>query len=260
MISRSSGLQIERLSKNFGGVHVFEDVSMRIPPGQVTACIGPNGAGKTTLINIVCGVLSATSGDVLLDGRSLLGLAPNKISRRGVCRTFQDVRIFPSLTAVENVLAAFPDQRGEKLRCLYRPGSQWGVQERSNRETALALLDAMSMRDLAERAAGQLPFGQQKLLALLRAVVTGAPILLLDEPAAGVELELIPRVTGLIRRLAKDEGRGTLLVEHNVDVVREVADFVVVLQGGSVIAAGPCDHVLRDERVIEEYLGRIYDA
>ena len=107
---------------------------------------------------------------------------------------------------------------------------------------------------------GELPFGRQKLLALLRAVATGARVLLLDEPATGVEMEMLPRITGLIRRLVKEEGRGVLLVEHNVDVVRDVADQVVVLQGGAVIAAGSCDSVLKDERVIEEYLGRIYNA
>jgi ABC-type branched-subunit amino acid transport system ATPase component len=233
---------------------------MRIPPGQVAACIGPNGAGKTTLINLICGVLTPPRGEVFLDGLSLAGTPPHRMVARGIGRTFQDVRIFPSLTAIENVLIAIPDQRGEQVHRLFRPGAGVGAEERRNRERAGALLAAMAMTEVAERPAGELPFGQQKLLALLRAVATGARLLLLDEPAAGVEVELIPRITALVRRLVREEGRGALLVEHNVEVVREIADEVVVLQGGGIIAAGPCDRVLNDERVITEYLGRIYDA
>lgn len=256
----NSGLYVDQLTKYFGGVHVFEDITIHIPPGQVTACIGPNGAGKTTLINICCGVFQSTKGRVLLDGQSLAGLATDEIVRRGLSRSFQDARVFPSLSAIENVLMGFPDQLGEKLRHLFWPGSDVRAQERESRRKALALLDIMAMRDLAERPAGELPFGQQKLISLLRVVATGARILLLDEPTTGVEIELLPRITGLIRHLVNYEGRGLLLVEHNVDVVREVANQVVVLQGGHVIAAGGVERVLQDERVIEEYLGRIYNA
>ena len=260
MTSTNDGLYVEQLTKHFGGIRVFEDITLHIPPGQVTACIGPNGAGKTTLINIISGVFPPTNGRVLLDGKSLTGLASHQVVRRGVGRTFQDVRIFPSLTAIENVLTGFPDQQGEKLRHLFRPGSDVRAQARDNRERALALLDAMSMREVADRPAGELAFGRQKLLALLRSVATGARVLLLDEPATGVEMEMLPRITGLIRDLVKNDRRGVFLVEHNVDVVREIADHVVVLQGGRVIASGPSESVLKDERVIEEYLGRIYNA
>jgi branched-chain amino acid transport system ATP-binding protein len=260
MISKNSGLLLDKLAIQFGGVHVFEDVTVHIPPGRVTACIGPNGAGKTTLINIVCGVLSAQQGRVLLDGVPLAGMRPHKIARRGIGRTFQDVRIFPTLSAIENVLVAVPGQQGEKLHHLFRPGRQVSVEERRHRAEVMALLDAVALADLADRPAGELPFGRQKLLALARAVATGAGILLLDEPTSGVEMELIPRITALIRRLVNEEHRAVLLVEHNVDVVREVADQVVVLQGGGVIVSGACERVLSDERVIKEYLGRVYDA
>ena len=236
MTSKSDGLRLESLAMYFGGVHVFDDVSMQIPPGQVTACIGPNGAGKTTLINIICGVLRAPQGRVFLDGAPLDGTAPYRMVKRGVGRTFQDVRIFPSLTTIENVLVAFPGQRGEQLHHVFLPTRGAGAEERRNRDKARALLAMVAMTDVADRPAGELPFGQQKLLSLLRAVATGARLLLLDEPAAGVEIELIPRMTGLVRRLVAEEGRGALLVEHNIDVVREIADQVVVLQGGGVIA------------------------
>jgi branched-chain amino acid transport system ATP-binding protein/branched-chain amino acid transport system permease protein len=258
MTLANSGLRIERLAMNFGGVFVFEDVSIEIPPGKVTACIGPNGAGKTTIINIVCGVFPPKAGEVYLDGVQLKGVRPFDTVRHGLCRSFQDVRIFPFLTAVENVLVAMPDQRGERISGLFLPGAR--AQERANRDEARRLLQAVALESAAERPAGELPFGQQKLLSLLRAVATGARVLLLDEPAAGAEIDLIPRVVDLIRSLVKAEDRATFLVEHNIDLVRQVADQVCVLQGGRIIAEGNVQHVLEDETVIREYLGHVYDA
>src|SRR5262245_25538414 len=258
MTSGNSGLRIDRLAMNFGGVFVFEDVSIEIPPGKVTACIGPNGAGKTTIINIVCGVFPAKAGDIYVDGTRLTGVRPFDTVRRGLCRSFQDVRIFPFLTAIENVLVAMPGQSGERIGGLFLPRAR--AQERANREHARCLLQAVALESAAERPAGELPFGQQKLISLLRAVATGARVLLLDEPAAGVENDLIPRVVDLIRGLVKAEGRATFLVEHNIELVRQVADQVCVLQSGRIIAAGDVRRVLDDQIVIREYLGQVYDA
>ena len=258
MTSGNSGLRIDRLAMNFGGVFVFEDVSIEIPPGKVTACIGPNGAGKTTIINIVCGLFPPKAGEIFVDGVRLTGVRPFDTVRYGLCRSFQDVRIFPFLTAIENVLVAMPDQSGEGLAGLFLPRAR--AQERTNRDHAHRLLQAVALESAAERPAGELPFGQQKLLSLLRAVATGARVLLLDEPATGVENDLIPRVVDLIRTLVKAEGRAAFLVEHNIDLVRQVADQVCVLQGGRIIAAGDVRRVLDDEIVIREYLGQVYDA
>lgn len=243
---------------NFGGVMVFEDVSIEIPPGKVTACIGPNGAGKTTIINIVCGSFPARAGEIYLDGVQLKGIRPFDTVRHGLCRSFQDVRLFPSLTALENVLVAMPQQRGERIGGLFLPSAR--AQERANRDKAHHLLQAVALESAAQRPAGELPFGQQKLVSLLRTIATDARVLLLDEPAAGVEADLIPRVVDLIGGLVKAEGRATFLVEHNIDLVRQIADHVCVLQGGRIIAAGDVQRVLDDETVIREYLGRAYDA
>jgi ABC-type branched-subunit amino acid transport system ATPase component len=258
MISMTKGLYIDRLSMSFGGLVVFEDISIGIPAGQVTACIGPNGAGKTTIINIVCGVLSPISGDIYVDGLKLTGVKPFDTVRHGVCRSFQDVRVFPSLSAIENVLVAIPSQLGERSGTLLFPGAR--AQERTNRERARQLLQTVALESAANRPAGELPFGQQKLLSLLRTVATGARVLLLDEPAAGVEIDLVPRVVDFIRSLAKAEGRATFLVEHNVDLVREVADQICVLQAGRIIASGDSRAVLDDEVVVREYLGQVYNA
>jgi ABC-type branched-subunit amino acid transport system ATPase component len=258
MTSGTNGLRIERITMGFGGVSVFEDVSIEIPKGMVTACIGPNGAGKTTIINIVCGVFPPKAGEIFIDNEPLKGIRPFDTVRHGVCRTFQDARIFPTLTTLENVLVAFPDQRGERIGGLFLPSAH--NQERTNRAKARHLLESVELENTADRPAGELPFGQQKLLSLLRAIATGARVLLLDEPAAGAEINLIPRIVDLIRNLVKAEGRATFLIEHNIDLVREVADRVCVLQGGRIVAEGNVRQVLDDETVIREYLGRVYDT
>jgi branched-chain amino acid transport system permease protein len=255
----SDGLEVCALAKNFGGVRVFEGLTLQAPRGQVTACIGPNGDGKTTLINIICGLIRADRGRVLLDGADMSGIRPHQTVKRGIGRTFQDVRIIPLLSALENVLVAFPDQRGESLRHIFLPGRRVSAEERWNRERATTLLDAVGLVSVADRPAGELPFGQQKLISLVRLIATGVSVLLLDEPATGVEREFQPYIIRAIQRLVRDEGKAVLVVEHNMDVVREVADHVVVLHG-TVIASGPADTVVKDERVIREYLGRLYNA
>jgi len=151
MTSGNSGLRIDRLAMNFGGVFVFEDVSIEIPPGKVTACIGPNGAGKTTIINIVCGVFPPRAGDIFVDGVKLQGVRPFDTVRHGLCRSFQDVRIFPFLTAIENILVAMPGQTGETLIGLFSPAAK--DQERANRDKAMRLLEAVKLETAAERPA-----------------------------------------------------------------------------------------------------------
>ncbi len=163
MTSGSSGLRIERLAMNFGGVFVFEDVSIEIPPGKVTACIGPNGAGKTTIINIVCGAFPPKAGEIFLNGVRLEGVRPFDMVRRGLCRSFQDVRIFPSLTALENVLIAMPGQRGERIGGLLLLGVR--TQDRANRQEARRLLEAVALESAAERPAGELPWPAEIALA-----------------------------------------------------------------------------------------------
>lgn len=249
-------LAIRGLGKHFGGVRVFSDVSFEAPAGRITALVGPNGAGKSTLINLVCGVLSPDAGEIVKDGRGLLGLAPHAVAARGIARTFQDVRVFPTLTVLENVLVALPDQPGDRLRRLVRGG--WGEAERRNREAAMDLLGRLDLTDVAHRLAEDVPFGTQKLLGLARAVATGADTLLLDESTTGLEVSRIPLAMQLFADL-RATGKTLLLVEHNMDVVADIADQVVVLHG-TVIALGSADRVLRDERVIREYLGRLYDA
>lgn len=249
-------LSYRSLAMRFGGNQVFRNVSFDAPAAGITALIGPNGAGKTTLINISCGIFPPEAGEMLKDGRSLAGIKPSQATARSIARTFQDVRVFPTLTVLENVLVAFPDQPGDSPWKLF--GKGWREAEERNRAAALALLGRVDLAEDADKRAEDIPFGSQKLLGLVRATATGADTLMLDETTTGLTISRVPVVLDFLRAL-KAEGRTVLLIEHNMDVVTEVADQVVVLHG-TVIAAGTPAQVLHDPQVIRDYLGRIYDA
>jgi len=255
MISANK-LEYRDLYKHFDGLMVFHHVSFGVPAGQITALIGPNGAGKSTLINMTCGVFPQDGGQIFKDGRELRRLSAAGALDLSLARTFQNVRVFSTLSVLENVLVAFPDQPGDEPWRIF--GRAWkGVEER-NREQAMRFLERLGLANDAGRRADEIPFGSQKLLALARATATGADTLLLDETTTGLEMSRVPLVLDFLRAL-RAEGRTILLVEHNMDVVTDVADSVVVLHG-TVIAQGTPQQVLHDEQVIREYLGRIYSA
>jgi ABC-type branched-subunit amino acid transport system ATPase component len=255
-MTSANKLEYRALSKHFDGLVVFDDVSFGVPAGTITALIGPNGAGKSTLINMTCGVFPPDGGAMFKDGRELRGLTAPRALSMSLARTYQNVRVFPALSVLDNVLVAFPDQPGDNPWRLFAPATQ--TTDTRNREVALQLLERVGLAADAERPAGELPFGSQKLLALVRATATSADTLLLDETTTGLEISRVPLVLEFLRAL-RAEGRTILLVEHNMEVVTEVADSVVVLHG-SVIAQGTPAQVLRDEAVIRDYLGRIYHA
>ena len=249
-------LEYRGLGKHFGGVRVFEDVSFEVPRGSLTALIGPNGAGKSTLINMTCGVFSQDSGDIVKDGTALSRMRACDALGISLARTFQQVRMFPTLTVLENVMVAFPRQPGDAPWNLF--ARAWKSAEMRLRDEAMALLDELDLMAEATRKASETSFGKQKLVALARAAATGADTLLLDETTTGLEISRVPLVLRCLRRL-RAEGRTILLVEHNMDVVTDVADQVVVLHG-TVIARGTPQAVLHDPQVIRDYLGRIYSA
>ncbi|MDP2952315.1 MAG: ATP-binding cassette domain-containing protein, partial [Chloroflexota bacterium] len=219
---------------------------------------GPNGAGKSTLINLTCGVLQPDRGNVYLHGKNLTRLRPHEALRRGIGRTFQEVRPFHFLSTLENVQMAFPREQWENPWRVLFSLSRMGPAERQSRKRAMALLERVGLAGEAERPARELPFGQQKLLALARLMATESEVLLLDEPTTGLEPALIPQVSQIVTELAQ-AGKTVLIVEHDVDVVQQVCSWVVVLQS-RVIAQGTCGEVLRNELVIREYLGRLYGA
>jgi branched-chain amino acid transport system ATP-binding protein len=249
-------LAITGLSKHFGGVPALAEVSLAAEQGRVTALIGPNGAGKTTLINCLTGVLPADGGSIRFEARELCGMPAYRIARLGVARTFQNLRLFPQLSVLDNVLCGLSGQAGESyLEAFLRPPSL-RHRERRLKLTALETLDTFELAGRAEAPAGALSYGEQKRLDLARAFVSSPKLVLLDEPVAGLNPDETERVGTIIGRMRR-WGATMLLVEHDMDLVMSVSDQIVVLNGGRRIAEGPPEEVRRNPLVLEAYLGKI---
>ena len=249
-------LEIERLEKSFGGVHAVEEVSFTVPPGTVTAVIGPNGAGKTTLFNLITHLLPPTSGAVRYFGQSLEGLSAEQIAKRGLIRAFQTARIFPGMTVLENALVGAHRLTVSSAygQMLWSPGAR--QEERRLRERAAAMLDVAGLLPLSDDPAHLLPMGAQKLLEVVRALMALPRLLLLDEPAAGLNDTETAELSAMLRAI-RDGGITVLVVEHNMSLVMGVADQVVVLDAGRVIAVGSPAEIQANDAVIEAYVGRL---
>ena len=248
-----SGLRCEVLSKSFDGVRALAGVTLEFPSSGIVAIIGPNGAGKTTLINVLTGFLRADSGRSFLGGRELTRLAPHKIARLGIGRTFQDLRLISQVSVLEDVLVARPNQKGERLLpALFRNGV--AAEEKRNHEEAMRWLKFVGLDGTANELAGELSYGQQKLLTLACCLATDARILLLDEPVAGVHPDMVERILGLLRQL-RDLGKLVVFIEHDIASVRQAADSVVVMDEGRIIAQGKPGEVLERPEIIEAYVG-----
>jgi ABC-type branched-subunit amino acid transport system ATPase component len=241
------------LRKCFDGTHALHDVRLDLPSAGIVAIIGPNGAGKTTLLNVLTGFLRADAGQVFLGDLELTRMAPHKISRLGIARTFQDLRLILQVPARENVLLARPNQKGERLlTALFRFGVP--QEEVRNREEATRWLRFVGLEEKANEAAGELSYGQQKLLTLACCLAAEGRILLLDEPVTGVHPEMIAQILDMLR-LLRDQGRLVVLVEHDIAAVRQVADVVIVMDEGRIIAQGKPSEVLERPEIIEAYVG-----
>ena len=246
-------LRCDGLRKSFDGVCALADVRLQFRPSGITAIIGPNGAGKTTLINVLTGFLRPDEGRCFLGERETTRLAPHRISRLGVARTFQDLRLILQVSVLENALLARPNQRGEKLvRALLRLNVQ--TEETRNRGEVERLLGFVGLKDRASELAGELSYGQQKLLTLACCLATEARILLLDEPVAGVHPEMASRILDLLLQL-RDQGKLVVFIEHDIAAVRQVADHIIVMDEGKIIAEGPPRDVLDRPEIMEVYFG-----
>jgi len=249
-------LSIDGLTKRFGGITAVDGVNLEVERGSITGLIGPNGAGKSTTFDLVTGFLRPDAGSVHFDGRPITGLAPHKVARAGAVRTFQITREFPEMTVLENLMVAPPGQRGESLLWSVAPGTRRRVvaQEREVAEEVWRTLDRFELDHLADEYASALSGGQRKLLELARALLTDPQLLLLDEPMAGVNPSLETKLLDHVHEL-REQGRTFLLVEHDIDLIMEHCDRVIVMHQGDVLAAGPPETIREDERVIEAYLG-----
>ena len=246
-------LRCENLKKSFDGTRALAEVSVEFPSSGIIAIIGPNGAGKTTLINVLTGFLRAESGRFFLGERELTGLAPHRIARLGVARTFQGLRLISQVSVLENVLLARPNQKGERLlHALFRFGV--AAEEARNHDEAMRWLKFVGLDSAAKELAGELSYGQQKLLTLACCLATDAQILLLDEPVAGVHPDMVSKILNLLGQL-RDKGKQIIFIEHDIASVRQVADMVIVMDHGKIIAQGKPNEVLKKPEIMEAYVG-----
>ncbi len=248
----------DKITRRFGGLTAVDVEHVEIQRGVITGLIGPNGAGKTTFFNLLTGFDRPDTGDWSFNGKSLKGVAAYKVARRGMVRTFQLTKVLSKLTVIENMRVGATGQKGESVfTALFAP--LWRAQEQANTERADRLLERFLLIKKREDFAGSLSGGQRKLLEMARALMADPELVMLDEPMAGVNPALKQSLLGHVKAL-RDEGRSVLFVEHDMDMVRDISDWVIVMAQGKIVAEGPPDAVMADPRVIDAYLGAHHDT
>ncbi len=248
-------LSIRGIGKHFGGLQVLEDVNIEVPGGAIFALIGPNGAGKTTVFNLVTGLIKPSSGSIAFEGRDLAGVPPHQITRLGIARTFQNIRIFPDMTLLENVMVGRHHLLNYGGLALLFATPAFREAERRSRDRALELLSWVKLDHKADATADNLSYGEQRKLEFARALATEPKLLLLDEPVAGMNPSEKAVLMEEIRNI-RDRGYGVFLIEHDMRFVMNLCDRVAVLNFGRIIAEGPPDEIRTHPDVIEAYLGR----
>ena len=248
-------LEINDMSLEFGGVKACQNVNMKLEPGILYGLIGPNGAGKSTIFNVLTGIYPPTRGDVRLGGESLVNQKPFEIARRGFGRTFQNIRLFKELTVLQNVMVAFYSSSQTHIGDMVFETQNFHNEETDVKSKAMELLKVMGIEDLADVPAGGLPYGKQRKLEIARALGLNPKILLLDEPAAGLNPTETKELTDLIRKIQKDRNITVLLIEHDMGLVMKICEKIFVLVQGQLVCEGTADVIQNDKRVIEAYLG-----
>jgi branched-chain amino acid transport system ATP-binding protein len=255
-VPRGLPLRVQNLHKTFGGITAVDGVSFEVEEGSLTGLIGPNGAGKSTTFNCITGVHEPDSGTVLFKGEDITGMKPHEIAQEGLVRTFQIARELQEMTVLENLMLAPQGQQGEQLAQAVLPGLRDDVKqdETAIREEVWGMLEFFEIDHLAEEYAGNLSGGQRKLLEMARALMTDPEVLLLDEPFAGVNPTLEEKLLDRIHELT-DQGYTFLLVEHDMDLIMQNCEHIIVMHQGDVLAEGTAEDITGNEKVVEAYLG-----
>ena len=252
---REPVLRIRGVQKSFGGLMAVNSVTLDVSPGIITGLIGPNGAGKTTLFNLISGLYKSEAGTIHLKGERIDGLPPHQIFHKGISRTFQIARELKLMTVLENLMLVPIGQTGESLLLTWFRPRQVRKEEKEIKEKALEVLEFVNLIDLKDEYADSLSAGQKRLLELARTMMSDPKIILLDEPGAGVNPTLLKHLVGYLRQIVEDHGMTLFLIEHDMDLVMNTCDQVVVMNYGEILTEGPPEIIRRDPRVLEAYLG-----
>lgn len=248
-------LRAEDLSLTFGGLRAVDKVNFFVKEQQIVGLIGPNGAGKTSIFNLLTGVYTPTQGDIFLDDKSIIHHKPYQINRMGIARTFQNIRLFKDMSVMDNVKTAMGQQINYSLFSAVIRGKSYREQEKEITEQAIGLLQIMGLEDKANDLARNLPYGAQRKLEITRALASGPRVLLLDEPAAGMNPTETQELLEAIQVAQKEFGLSVLLIEHDMNFVMEICEYIFVLDYGHLIAEGKAELVRNDPKVISAYLG-----
>jgi len=248
-------IEIVNVSKHFGGIKAVENVNLKIKKETITGLIGPNGAGKTTLFNVIAGVYKPSSGKVFLDNQEITNFEPHELFKKGLLRTFQISQEFSSLTVIENLMMVPDNQSGENILNTWIKPSKIAQEEKVVKQKAQEVLEFLQLSHLSNEYAGNLSGGQKKLLELGRTMMVKPKIIFLDEVGAGVNKTLLKKISSLITKLNKELKFTFCMIEHDMDLITELCDPVIVMSEGKILIEGKADEIINNQSVIEAYLG-----